>query len=89
MKTGNPPRNYSFQVAGDVSTRDGIGCELWDLDTDELLAEVFRDDTSKQLSFAVFKPIDIPLEILDRMLQIFDEIPGRTFTDYDAPEYNT
>ncbi|OGX81768.1 hypothetical protein BEN48_05935 [Hymenobacter glacialis] len=59
------------------------------MDSDEILAEVFRDDTLKQLSFTVFKPIDIPLEILDRMLQVFNEIPGRTFIDYDSTEYNT
>jgi hypothetical protein len=87
-KAGNPPRNYGFQVASDAFSRDGIGCELWELDADEVLAEVFRDDTLKQLSFTVFKPIDIPLEVLDRLLQIFNEIPGRVFIEYDSPEYH-
>lgn len=84
MAAGNPLKNYSFAIASDVNTRDGIGCEVWDVGANEMIAEVFRDDTTKQITFTVWRPIEIPLEILDRMLQLFDKIPGRTFIDYDA-----
>ncbi|GAB3854592.1 hypothetical protein GCM10028822_24650 [Hymenobacter terrigena] len=88
MKFTVEGKNYEIIIASDVNTRDGIGCELWDVNKDELLLEIFRDDTLKRLSFYTSRAIDFPLEVLDLAMQAFNEIPGRTFIDYGSPEYN-
>lgn len=80
-------REYEIIIASDISSRDGIGAELWDRSSNEMIIEAFRDDTLKKLTFFVAKQIDIPLDLLDKLLQAFDEIPGRIFIDYDSPEW--
>ena len=79
-------KQYEIIIASDVSSRDGIGAELWDTDSNEMIVEAFRDDTLRKLTLFVAKQIAIPLELLDKLLQAFDEIPGRTFIDYDSLE---
>ncbi len=58
MKFNREDKNYEIIIASDVSSRDGIGCELWDTDNGELLMEVFRDDTLKRLSFYTSKSVN-------------------------------
>lgn len=77
-------REYEIIIASDVSSRDGIGAELWSLDTGEMIVEVFRDDTLRRMTFFVAKTIEIPLEALDILLEAFEDIPGRKFIDYDS-----
>jgi hypothetical protein len=79
-------KKYEIVIASDVSSRDGIGAELWHLDRNEMLVEIFRDDTSRRMTFFVAKQIEVSLEVLDALLRAFEEIPGRTFIDYDSLE---
>ena len=67
-------------VASDVSDRDGIGVEIYL--NDELVVEVFRDDTKKAREITLYKR-DVPLELVEESIAIFKrEIPW-DFIDYD------
>ena len=60
-------------VASDVNERDGIGVEIYQ--NDELIAEIFRDDTDKTRTIRVFKE-NISLELMEECINIFKkEIP--------------
>lgn len=69
-------------VASDVSTRDGIGVEIYI--GDELVLEIFRDDTKKSREVTLYKR-DVPLELIEESISIFKkEIPWE-FIDYNEP----
>ena len=60
-------------VASDVSSRDGIGVEIYR--DNELIVELFRDDTERTRTITVFKE-SISLELMEESIQIFkNEIP--------------
>ncbi|MCK0160505.1 hypothetical protein [Allomuricauda sp. F6463D] len=60
-------------IASDVNERDGIGVEIYR--NDELIAEIFRDDTEKTRTIRIFKE-NIPLELMEECIQTFKkEIP--------------
>jgi hypothetical protein len=61
-------------ISSDVSNgRDGIGVEIYR--DNELLVEVFRDDTKKSRTVTLWKQ-DLPLELIEESIQIFKkEIP--------------
>ena len=60
-------------VASDVSSRDGIGVEVYR--DNELVAEIFRDDTDKTRTVTIFKE-SISLELMEECIQLFKkEIP--------------
>jgi len=60
-------------VASDVSLRDGIGVEIYR--DNELIVEIFRDDTEKSRTITIFKE-SISLELMEESIQIFKkEIP--------------
>ncbi|GGI56872.1 hypothetical protein [Winogradskyella haliclonae] len=60
-------------IASDVNERDGIGVEIYR--NDELIAEIFRDDTDKTRTIRVFKE-NISLELMEECIEIFKkEIP--------------
>jgi hypothetical protein len=60
-------------IASDVNARDGIGVEIW-LD-DELVINVFRDDTKKEREVSLYRH-DVPLELVEKAIAIFKrEIP--------------
>jgi hypothetical protein len=60
-------------VASDVSSRDGIGVEIYR--DNELIVELFRDDTERTRTITVFKE-SISLELMEESIQIFKhEIP--------------
>ena len=60
-------------VASDVSSRDGIGVEIYR--DNELIVELFRDDTERTRTSTVFKE-SISLELMEESIQIFkNEIP--------------
>jgi hypothetical protein len=84
MKNNIQGKGYEIVIASDVSSRDGIGAELWY--QGDMLVEIFRDDTLRKMSFFVSKQIDIPLEVIDELLRAFEEISGRKFIDYEAAE---
>ncbi|WP_205619343.1 hypothetical protein [Mesoflavibacter zeaxanthinifaciens] len=63
-----------------MNERDGIGVEIYR--NDELVAEIFRDDTEKTRTIRVFKD-SISLEQMEEFIQIFKkEIPW-DFINYD------
>ena len=67
-------------IASDVNERDGIGVEIYR--NDELIAEIFRDDTDKTRTIQVFKE-NISLELIEECIKIFKkEIPW-DFIKYD------
>jgi hypothetical protein len=66
-------------IASDVNERDGIGVEIYR--NDELIAEIFRDDTEKTRTIQIFKE-NISLELMEVCIQTFKkEIPWE-FIDY-------
>ncbi len=63
----------SWIVASDVSSRDGIGIEL--LVNDELVLEIFRDDTAKTREVTLHQK-EVSLELLEESIAMFKrEIP--------------
>ncbi len=60
-------------VTSDVNSRDGIGVEVYR--DNELVIEIFRDDTDRTRTITVFKE-SISLELMEESIQIFkNEIP--------------
>jgi hypothetical protein len=67
-------------IASNVNERDGIGVEIYR--NDELIVEIFRDDTDKTRTIRVFKE-NITLELMEECIEIFKkEIPW-DFIKYD------
>ena len=69
----------SFAVASDVSTRDGIGVELY-LD-DKIQLEVFRDDSTRRRYISLFSD-DIDLELVELCIQKFKDENLWDFIEY-------
>ena len=68
-------------VASDVSTRDGIGVEIYR--DNELIVEIFRDDTERTRTVTVLKE-SISLDLMEESIQIFKkEIPW-DFIEYEV-----
>ncbi len=60
-------------ITSDVSGRDGIGIEVYR--NDELVIEIFRDDTKKTREVTLYKK-DVNLELIEESIKIFKkEIP--------------
>jgi hypothetical protein len=60
-------------IATDVSGRDGICIELYQ--SDELILEIFRDDTKKSREVTMYKK-DVPLALIEDSISKFKkEIP--------------
>jgi hypothetical protein len=67
-------------VASYVNPRDGIGVEIYR--DNDLVVEIFRDDTERTRTVTVFKEY-ISLELLEECIQIFrKEIPW-DFIEYE------
>ena len=61
------------EIASDVNTRDGIGIEVYR--NDELVIEIFRDDTDRTRVITVFKE-NVSLELMEECIDTFKkEIP--------------
>ncbi|MBO0324386.1 hypothetical protein J0X14_18910 [Muricauda sp. CAU 1633] len=61
------------EIASDVNERDGIGIEVYR--NNEMVLEIFRDDTEKTRTITVYKK-DISLELMEESIQTFrKEIP--------------
>ena len=79
-EAGMKTQNMKVVVASDVNTRDGIGVEIYM--GDELVLEIFRDDTKKSREVTLYKR-DVPLELIEESISIFKkEIPWE-FIDYN------
>jgi len=62
-----------YVIASDVSSRDGIGVEIYS--GDEILLEVFRDDTKKRNEVTLYHR-DLELELVEQAIALFrKEIP--------------
>jgi hypothetical protein len=67
------------EIVSDVSGRDGIGIEVYQ--NDELIVEIFRDDTQKTRTITNHKN-DISVELMEECINIFrKEIPWDFFND--------
>lgn len=67
-------------IASDVRERDGIGVEIYR--NNELVVEIFRDDTLQSRTVTVFKK-NVSLELMEECISIFKrEIPW-DFIDYN------
>ncbi|MFE6966470.1 hypothetical protein ACFVAJ_15250 [Agromyces sp. NPDC057679] len=60
--------SYRLQIASHVGTRDGIALELLEAGGLDVLAEVFHDDKSGELSFGWFYDHAIPLDVAEWFL---------------------
>ncbi len=66
-------QKYEIIIASDVSTRDGIGIEIYE--DGEIIIDIFRDDTKKTKEITLFRE-QISVEIIEEALQLFKkEIP--------------
>lgn len=70
---------YHFEVASDVIC-DGLGIEVYRSDNHQILTKIFRNDHLKQLQFSSFE-LDIPLAVIERLMQKFEVHVGRKFLD--------
>lgn len=60
-------------IASDVSNRDGIGVEIYR--NNELVVEIFRDDSKKIREVTLYKQ-DVDLDLILESIEIFKkEIP--------------
>jgi len=68
-----------FVIASDVNPRDGIGIEIYE--GDELILEIFRDDSEKTRTITIFKE-NISLQDMEESIQKFKkEIPWEFIDD--------
>ena len=62
-----------IEIASDVNQRDGIGIEVYR--NNEMVLEIFRDDTDKTRTVTVYKK-DISFELMQESIEAFKkEIP--------------
>ena len=62
-----------YVIASDISSRDGIGVEIYS--GDEVILEVFRDDTKKRNEITLYHR-DLDLELVEQAIALFrQEIP--------------
>ena len=66
MKLNNS--NLKFVVASDVSNGNGVGIEVY-LDN-ELILEIFRDDSKRKREVTLYKK-DLDLDVIERSIEKF------------------
>ena len=76
-------KDYKVYVASDVSQRDGVGIEIHK--DDKILIEIFRDDTDKNYTVSCFE-IDLPLEFVEKAIELFRKEISQEFIDYGKLE---
>jgi len=77
--------NCEIIVASDVLERDGIGIEVWY--KNELVIEIFRDDTDLTKTITTFKN-KLPLEFVEDCIKVFKDKKLEDFIDYSKIEEN-
>ena len=70
----------SVVVASDVNPRDGIGVEI--NRNDELVIEIFRDDTERTRTVTVFRE-SVSLELMEEAIKRFKDEGLWDFIEYD------
>ena len=72
-KMNDVNKDIEVVVASDVCDRDGIGIEIYQ--NDEMILEIFRDDTKKEREVTLYQK-DVPLSLLEKSIAIFKkEVP--------------
>ena len=67
------PLNSSYVVQSDVSgDRDGIGIEIYE--GDEILIEIFRDDTKKKREITLYQK-DLSIDLIEQSIVLFKRDP--------------
>jgi len=75
-----PENQDKVIIASNVNPRDGIGVEIYR--NDELVIEIFRDDTERTRTVTVFEDT-VSLEQIEEAIETFKkEIPWE-FIEYD------
>jgi hypothetical protein len=74
---------HRIEIASDVNTRDGIGIEVYE--ENELLIEIFRDDTDKTRTVTLFKE-NISLSLIEESIEAFKSNISWDFINYDELE---
>lgn len=74
-------RHFLIMLASDVSDRDGLGWQLFEIVSGELIfiLEIFRHDDLKKIEFISYDPISIPFETLEIIVNSFNTNGGRDF----------
>ena len=70
-------------IASDVNERDGIGVEIYR--NNELLIEIFRDDTKRTRTVTLFKN-DIDLDFIEKSIVDFKKNIPWDFINYEEFE---
>ena len=70
-------KDYKLLIASEV-IRNGIGLEIWDAETDKLIIEIFRADSDQRIDFYTEK-ITVPIELIEKSLEIFNKRIGKEF----------
>jgi hypothetical protein len=79
MKLTIDKKEYELIIASDV-IRDGIGLEIWEKSSNSMIIEIFRNDSKRQIEFFSEKA-DVPLDLIEKSIEIFNEKIGRDFQD--------
>nr|WP_320117450.1 hypothetical protein [uncultured Marinifilum sp.] len=79
MKLTIDKKEYELIIASDV-IRDGIGLEIWEKSSNSMIVEIFRNDSKRQIEFFSEK-VDVPLDLIEKSIEIFNEKIGRDFQD--------
>ncbi len=72
-------RRIRYVVASDVSSRDGVGLETYV--NDDLVMEIFRDDSERRICMTLFAD-SLDLAIIEASIATFKERPGAGYVDY-------
>jgi len=68
-----------YVVASDVSTRDGVGLETYL--ADDLVMEIFRDDSERRIYVTLFAD-SVDLAVIESSIATFKEYPGVNYIEY-------
>lgn len=77
MKLKIDNKDYKLIIASDV-VRDGIGLEIWNAETDKLIFEIFRADSDQRIDYYTER-ITVPIELIEKSLEIFNKRIGKEF----------
>lgn len=70
-------KEYKLIIASDI-IRDGIGLEIWDIETNKMIIEIFRADSDQRIDFYT-KKVTVPIELIEKSLEIFNQRIGKEF----------
>lgn len=68
-------RKYEILI---VSSQDGLSCELWDVEKNQLLIEIFWNDTLNKIEFYSAE-MNISFELVEKVIATFEKRVGREY----------